>query len=145
MSLVVPVSLHCQLCLSLFTSFFPSLTDSDEAGSENSENDETYAPSKDDSDGSNNDSSNENSEVGSGDETHNYNTSSGDETDNVPQKSRGASSSSSDEGKFYEYSYRMFHLFRLAANSILWNSRSEYFNGIFIMFLAKFISHRIFI
>ena len=121
----------------MFTYFLPCPTDSDKGESEKSDKDDSYAPSNHDSDGSENDSSNEDSSVGSGDETHDYNTYSGVETDQVEQTSpRG---SSSDEGKFYEYSYRMFYISRFAANSIVWNARPKYFNGIFIMFLATFI------
>ena len=87
-------------------------TDSDHAESEKSDKDETYSPSNHDSDASDNYSSNENSEAGSGDKTQDYNTYSGDETDKVEENSPTGSTSSSDEGKFFEYSYRMFCLFR---------------------------------
>ena len=61
-----------------------------------------------------------------------YNTYSGAETDQLEQMS--LSGSSSDEGTFYEYSYRMFYLSRFAANSNLWNAWTEYFNGILKIF-----------
>ena len=112
-------------------------TDSDHAETEKSDKDETYSPSNHDSDASDNYSSNDDSGADSGDETHDYNTYSGDETDNVDKNSQAGSTSSSDEGTFYEYSFRMFCLSRLPVNSILWNARMEYFNGIFIMFPAN--------
>ena len=96
--------------------------------SEKSEKDETYSPSNHDSDASDNYSCNEDSAVGSGDDRCMT-------TIHIPEMKQIKFKKHHPvlqipvlmKVNFMKYSYRMFCLFRLHANSILWNAWPEYF------------------